>query len=177
MVTRPLGNAVLASAVYAKYKEPERYEQLLYQWGSKLEELAAKVIRRFHLPPAICIGNRGLIGQILDQIGETDIRIEIELEKIPFLPEVVNVAEMGLIPAETFVKKEIYESRIEISRAQNLLKVDLLFVSQSSGELLLVIPPEKENAILKLFEEEKQLARVIGRVYPAEGKKGILTIV
>jgi selenide,water dikinase len=113
----------------------------------------------------------GLAGHLLDMLsaGETDCLLDPDA--LPAFPGVLEVADMGLIPAGAYRNRELYSPRVEGIEKLPLNLQDLIFDPQTSGGLLLAVGPEKARALLDLCEGGyAPAARVIGRFEQGSGR-------
>jgi selenide,water dikinase len=92
------------------------------------------------------------------------VAAELTFESIPILPYARNLASRGVIPGGTERNLQV-ATRVEWSPDLSLEERYLCVDAQTSGGLLLVVPSEKEAALLAaLREEHTPAAAVIGRI-------------
>jgi len=90
----------------------------------------------------------GLAGHALDLLSD-GASLEIEMESLPLLPGIREMADMGLIPAGAYRNKEHSGSKVINESRMGIFAEDLIFDPQTSGGLLIAIPSELEEDLLK----------------------------
>ncbi len=173
ILTKPLGTGVLATAIKGQWegeKRVEETEEILYSWATQLNRNAAQVIRDMHLKAATDITGFGLGGHVLEMAKASHCAIEIALENLPFMDNVLEFAESGLIPQGSFRNRKHCQCRTlsAFNKADDnqVLKATLVFDPQTSGGLLLAVPYQKVS------EAKERLAKLnvpsweIGKVLP-----------
>ncbi len=150
ILTKPLGSGVLATAIKANWQGAEKtaeVEENLYFWATQLNKKAATLIPDMALKAATDITGFGLGGHLLEMAKASHICIELDLSAIPFMPDVLDFAEHGLIPAGTYAnRKHCVPYTYHAYNKENdelVLKALLTFDAQTSGGLVLAVPKEK----------------------------------
>jgi selenide,water dikinase len=92
------------------------------------------------------------------------VAAEIAFDALPILPHARNLAGRGVVPGGTernLAAAEQVEWDPDLNAADRYLCVD----AQTSGGLLLAVPPENEAALIAaLHEEQTPAAAVVGRI-------------
>jgi len=166
VLTKPIGTGVLATALKGGFGDPDALEDLIYRHAGRLNAAGGRVIRELGLHAATDVTGFGLGGHILEMAAASNVAVELRLSAIPFLPEAVDLAGMGLLPAGSFANRNFCHK--DVSRAEGLDPVlcDLVFDAQTSGGLVLAVPEDKLEHARTLLTEAGDLAAVIGRVVP-----------
>jgi selenide,water dikinase len=163
VLTKPLGTGILATAL----KRDALLETGMADAVKSMTALndgAARAALKVGVSAATDITGFGLIGHLSGILEASKVAAEIAFESIPVLPHAKNLAARGVIPGGTQRNLEA-ANRVDwapdLSQADRYLCVD----AQTSGGLLLVVPPEHEAALLAaLHEERTPAASVIGRI-------------
>ena len=93
----------------------------------------------------------GLAGHALDMLSDNLIDLELNLNALPAITGVKELADMGLVPEGAYRNRTEYESRVDfINKAYSMSNIDLMFDAQTSGGLLLAASPDKADAIVEL---------------------------
>ncbi len=108
----------------------------------------------------------GLAGHLLEMARESkDTGIEIDSSSLALFPRVEEFAKAGLIPPGTRRNRKFHEEKVSFSRDIPEWKQWIMFDAQTSGGLVLSVPPDKAEHLLKrLHEEGMEKATIIGRV-------------
>jgi len=107
-------------------------------------------------------------------IKDMDISMLIS-KTIPIIPETLEYAGMGLVPAGTYNNREFREGMVDFAPSVDSLVQDVLFDSQTSGGLLICVDRENADELLeKLRQKGMDNAAIIGDV--ATEPKGRIVI-
>lgn len=176
LLTKPIGIGVLATALKAGFGDPVALEDLIFTWAGRLNAAGGRVIRELGLKAATDVTGFGLGGHVLEMAKASGVTVELRLAAIPFLPEAVDLAGCGLLPAGSFANKAFCSKAVSIVPGLDPLLCDLVFDAQTSGGLVLAVPEEKVVAARTLLREAGDLAAVIGRVVQATEGRATLQI-
>ena len=103
------------------------------------------------------------------------VTFHLHSSSIPYIPESLEYAELGMIPAWAYANRKFQEGKVDVSRISTAFQY-LLFDPQSSGGLLYSIPMEEKERALEAFEKADLDTTVscIGEVRELEEKNIIL---
>jgi selenide,water dikinase len=98
--------------------------------------------------------------------------IEIWAKKIPVIPEALEYAGLGLVPAGAYKNREFREPMIDFAASVDRLIQDIFFDPQTSGGLLICVEKERADDLVKSLKKNGiNDAAVIGEVLPSpEGR-------
>jgi selenide,water dikinase len=177
ILTKPIGTGVLATGLKAGWDGADRFEELLYTWAGMLNKAGGEVIQELGLIGATDVTGFGLGGHLLEMARASRVRVELSLAHIPFIPEAVELAAMGMIPAGSFANRTFCSSLVQVAKGCDPLLVDLVFDAQTSGGLILSVPPDKVDRAVAMLLEREALAVCVGEVKPMDPEYSRLTIV
>jgi len=163
LLTKPVGTGVIATAVKAAMPGADRLELLLHSWCARLNRTGAVVIRELGLRAATDVTGFGLGGHLLEMAAASDVSAELDVAAIPFLPEALEMAGMGLIPAGSIQNRNYYLQRSVVAPGLDELRVTLAFDAQTSGGLILGVPADKAAAAQDTLAAAGDIAVRIGR--------------
>ena len=166
LLTKPLGTGILATAVKAGWDGKEDLEEALIANAARLNKNAARVIRELRLTAATDITGFGLGGHLLEMATASNVCIHIEAEALPLLPRVLELAEVGLLPAGSHANKRFRQPDTLVGSGVNPLRVDLAFDAQTSGGLVLALEPAQVESAMTLLHEHGDTGWRIGSVHP-----------
>ena len=138
---------------------------------AELNRAAAAVMKQFSVHACTDITGYGLLGHLAEMVEDSGMALRLESRKIPILPEAMDYAGMGMMPAGAFKNKEFRLHMIEFSSEIDPLIQDILFDPQTSGGLLICVKREQaDDLVNKLIEEGVRESKIIGEVIsnPAE---------
>jgi selenide,water dikinase len=177
VLTRPVGTGIAVTAVKANMIEPATLASAT-RWMTTLNDLPARMSRdlRREVRAATDVTGFGLAGHILDMLSGGGLDFRLSLDSIPLLPGVRDLANMGLIPEGSYRNRAAYEGRVDVEAGVSADLLDMLYDAQTSGGLLLALPPEHAEETLKLCRANGfERAAVIGRFVAGSGRiRGVL---
>jgi selenide,water dikinase len=130
-----------------------------------LKEGAARAALSIGVSAATDDTGYGLLGHLGNILAASKVGAEIAYESLPILPHAVNLATRGIVPGGTqrnlAATGELVDWAEDVTQVERLLCVD----AQTSGGMLLAVPPENVPPLLvALREAETPAAAVIGRL-------------
>jgi selenide,water dikinase len=152
VLTKPLGTGIINTAIKAGMAAGglvERVTRLM----AELNRTAAGVMAQFDVHAATDVTGFGLLGHLAEMVSGSGAGVRIFAARLPLIPEALEYAEMGLIPAGAYKNREfreqmvIFDSRV----ARNLQ--DVLFDPQTSGGLLISINATQADRLLTALQE------------------------
>ncbi|MFN2127734.1 MAG: AIR synthase-related protein, partial [Anaerolineales bacterium] len=130
-----------------------------------LNKAAAEAMGQVKVNACTDITGFGLIGHLLEMMNGSGTSAIIENAKVPFLPQVDAFAAANIIPGGTRDNDQYTKSSVsyasKISESRQLMLND----AQTSGGLLISVPKNRADKLLKLMQERGiKDAVIIGRV-------------
>ncbi len=162
LLTKPVGTGVLATAVKAEWDGCDELEDLLYRWASRLNRTGGQVIRDLGLRGATDVTGFGLGGHAIELAEASNVSIELRLDSVPFIPEAVDLAGMGMLPAGSICNRNFYKTKTLVPSRYDPIRFDLIFDAQTSGGLILAVPPARLEEARRMLEQAGDLAAHIG---------------
>ncbi len=163
VLTKPLGTGILATALKRDALLETGMTEAVRSMTT-LNDGAARAALRIGVSAATDVTGFGLLGHLSNILEASKVAAEIAFDSVPVLPHARSLASRGVIPGGTqrnLAAAERVEWASELTATDRYLCVD----AQTSGGLLLVVPPEHEGALLAaLGEEQTPAAAVIGRI-------------
>jgi selenide,water dikinase len=163
ILTKPLGTGILATALKRDALLETGMAEAIRSMTT-LNDGAARAALRIGVSAATDVTGFGLLGHLTNILEASRVAAEIAFDRIPILPHARNLAARGVIPGGTqrnLDAAERVEWAADLSATDRYLCVD----AQTSGGLLLVVPPEHESPLVAALQEEQTLAAaVIGRI-------------
>jgi len=163
LLTKPIGTGVVATAIKAGRPGAERLEELVHFWCSRLNRAGAQVIRELGLKASTDVTGFGLGGHLLEMATASGVTAEVTLSEVPFLPEALSLATLGLMPGGSIQNRNHYLPRTLVRPGLDELLVTLTFDAQTSGGLILGVPEDKVAQAQAMLGEAGDLAVCIGR--------------
>jgi selenide,water dikinase len=171
VLTKPVGTGVINTAIKGGVAPAEVTESVTRQMAA-LNRDAAEVMHRYRVHACTDITGFGLLGHLAEMVVGSGCSLRLSADTIPILPEAIEYAAMGLLPAGAFKNREFRESMVEFSSSVNPLLRDLFFDPQTSGGLLICLDrADARQLIGELHANGIEAATIIGDVLPAAPEK------
>ena len=176
LLTKPIGTGVVATALKAGRPGAERLEELVIS-GAAPESRRGAGHPRAGPQGRTDVTGFGLGGHALELAKASGVSVELWLDKIPFIPEAVELAGMGMFPGGSTANRNFCHKLVDVPQVADPILVDLVFDAQTSGGLILSVPEEKLAQACDLLLEAGDLAAHIGQVLPDDPARGKLRLV
>jgi selenide,water dikinase len=169
VLTKPLGTGIITTALRAGLASPESVAAA-NRVMSTLNRLAAEVMVAVGVKAATDITGFGLLGHAWEMAQASQVDVEIDSSRVPFLPDVFALAAQALFPGGSARNREYMEDRASFARAVSEDMQMLLCDAQTSGGLLLAVPQSRAAAMTgRLHSVGVDCAAVIGSVTSGTG--------
>jgi selenide,water dikinase len=171
ILTKPIGTGIVSSA-FRKERAPAGsapYEQASRSMRT-LNRAAAEAALAEGAHAMTDITGFGLTGHALEMATASRVSMDIEMSKVPLLPEVQVLLRFGCQTGGGVKNATYYGGRATISGDWASIACD----PQTSGGLLITVAEDRADALLRRLPKEPIEARVIGRCLAAESP--LLTI-
>jgi selenide,water dikinase len=140
ILTKPLGTGIVNTAIKAGMASDDLTYKVTRLMAS-LNRDAAKVMSNFQVSACTDITGFGLLGHLYEMVCGSGMSVRIFSEQVPVIPEALEFASMGFIPAGAYKNREFSQSRIIFGKKVALSMQDLFFDPQTSGGLLMSSDP------------------------------------
>jgi selenide,water dikinase len=170
ILTKPLGTGVIVSAWKNELIGEATYSEAIDSM-KQLNKNAANIMDEFGIRCATDITGFGLIGHALKMAEGSGVSFQLDAQKVPVFPEVINLIEMGVIPGSSFRNMEFAEDSCAFSQDVGYNHKMLLYDAQTSGGMLMCVSEEKAGEIVdKLKQADYPWSAVIGKVLEQKEK-------
>ncbi len=167
VLTKPLGTGILATALKRDALLEAGMADAVRSMTT-LNDGAARAALRVGVSAATDVTGFGLLGHLGNLLEASGVAAELGYEALPMLSHAWNLAARGIVPGGT---QRNLEAAVKVAWADDVGPVDRILCAdaQTSGGLLLAVPPEHETLLLEgLRQEGTPVAAVIGRVVAGE---------
>ena len=165
VLTKRLGTGVVSTALKRGIARDEDVQASIDSMLA-LNRAACERMLAFDAHACTDITGFGLIGHAREVALASGVTLEIEVERLRFLPGAVEYARQGAIPAGLKNNREFASCNVENMRAVPEEIENLLYDPQTSGGLLVSMPEDDAAR----FEQSYDGAYRIGRVLPRQDK-------
>lgn len=164
IITKPIGIGIINTAIKGEIADKATYDEAVKNMAT-LNKYAKEAIDRAGGANSLTdITGFGLIGHALEMAMGSDVTIKLNHKNIPIVPNALEYAGMGLIPAGAYANRNHTGDNVYIN--ENVPKdiEDVLFDPQTSGGLLVSIPKEKANKLMEELKSTPTEFGIIGEV-------------
>ena len=164
VLTKPLGTGLTLTAAKAGMA-PESSVQQANRFMSALNAQAASAALAAPARAATDITGFGLLGHSWQMAKASKVRMRFRAEAVPLMDGVLEFACLGLVPAGAYANRRFLEGRVRFSADVSVAGQDVLFDPQTSGGLLVCLPPDNVSRFQAALSGQVDCcAGVIGRV-------------
>jgi len=160
--TKRIGTGVIATALKRGVAAEEHVNEAVRSMLT-LNKRACEAMLRFDVHGCTDITGFGLIGHTREMALASRVTLEIEADRIRFLPGAVEYARQGAVPGGLTNNRDFVSCAVETERTLPREVEDLLYDPQTSGGLLITLPPVDAVALERLLPEAYEVGRVIPR--------------
>ncbi len=170
ILTKQIGSGLINTALKGEVAEEEEIEEAITVMKS-LNKTAAEVLAKYPLNACTDITGFGLLGHSIEMAEGSGVSFDIYTEKIPYINGALEYARMGFVPAGTYNNRNYSFDKVDSGEVATEY-VDLLYDPQTSGGLLVSVPEECADDIMKDFAASNidTKVSVIGKVRKLEDR-------
>jgi selenide,water dikinase len=118
-----------------------------------LNRTAAEVMAVFDVHACTDVTGFGLLGHLAEMVAGGGAGAKVFARSLPVVPEALEYASMGLIPAGAYKNKEFREAMVVIEPGVDRDRQDLLFDPQTSGGLLIGVNGAQAVDLVKALKD------------------------
>jgi selenide,water dikinase len=175
ILTKPLGTGIINTAIKGGLASKEIIDTVTRLMAT-LNRDAAEIMKDYPVHACTDITGFGLLGHIAEMIIDTRFSVTLISKTIPIIPETLEYAGMGLVPAGTYNNREFRECMVDFAPSVDRLVQDILFDPQTSGGLLICVDRKNADELLKkLREKGMDSAAIIGDVATEPKERIVVT--
>lgn len=136
---------------------------------STLNRVAAEVAHNFTIHACTDVTGFSLIGHSVEMASASNVTIHIKAYDIPLFDDVIEAAQMGLVPAASYGNRKAITD-VQVDANLDGVWTDILFDPQTSGGLLFsVLATEGPDLVKALHDAGVECATIVGAVESFSG--------
>ncbi len=170
VLSKPIGFGTTTTAIKRQLATPEEITEVV-GWMSRLNKTASELALDFGVRGATDITGFSLLGHAHEMADTSGVGLRFGMSKIPMISCARKYAEAWVFPGGSSDNKLYFEKHVTFDESIDEENKMLLFDAQTSGGLLLAVPPERLDALLSRAKEIGQPLWHIGEVVAGEGIK------
>ncbi len=164
VLTKALGTGIVATALKGGMASEEAIRKIVESMAT-LNRTASEWMIKCGAHACTDITGFGFIGHALEMAIASGVGLMIEAEAVPVFPEALEYAKIGLVPGGAHANRQFFSCKVEMSSNLSDLLLDILYDPQTSGGLLISLPKDQTEMLLKgLRDEGHSSSAVIGEV-------------
>ena len=168
VITKPLGFGLTTTALKQDKADPADVEEAT-AWMSKLNRIASELALEFELTAGTDVTGFGLLGHGMEMAGASGLALEIEYHKVPFLRGAAKYAALHAFAGGLLDNQSYFGPGVHFAKSVGPDQQRMLFDPQTSGGLLLGVPPDRIDRLIQRAGEIKQPLWVIGSARHGSG--------
>jgi selenide,water dikinase len=168
LLSKPLGFGTITTALKNDQADPSDVSEAV-GWMKRLNRQAAELAVEFGLRGGTDVTGFSLLGHASELAQASKVHLQLEFERIPFVGGARRYAEQFIFPGGASDNRLFFSEGVQFASGIGESSQMLLFDPQTSGGLLLCVPPEKLDALLERAAQEGQLFWPVGRVLEGSG--------
>jgi selenide, water dikinase len=168
ILTKPLGIGIINTAFKGELASKAAYNKAV-KVMSTLNKYAAEVMVNYNISACTDITGFGFLGHSYEMASASKVTLKYYKEKIPYISEAKEYAEMGLVPEGTYNNRAYLKGKYFLKNVPVWLE-DILFDPQTSGGLLFTCSAEEGKNIMKELEKLDIESAIVGEVVALEDK-------
>jgi selenide, water dikinase len=168
IISKPLGFGTTTTALKRQQAKAEDVNDVT-RWMKRLNREASSLAVEFDLRGGTDITGFSLLGHAWEMAQASGVAMHFSFEDIPFVGGAKGYAAEWIFPGGAADNRLFYSSHVHFSPTLDEPSMMLLFDPQTSGGLLLCVPPEKLEAFFTRAQEMGQPLWVVGEVSEGEG--------
>jgi selenide, water dikinase len=168
VLTKPLGSGLITTAGKNGVAS-EAHMQNAIAWMTRLNRGAAQAMRSVGVVCATDITGFGLLGHAYEIAQASHVALQFRADDLPVLDGALDYARQKQIPGGAGRNKLYLERKVRIERELSEDLNEILFDPQTSGGLLIAVPPTQVQTIVRTFENNHVSYWLIGDVVAGKG--------
>jgi selenide,water dikinase len=164
VLTKPLGTGIIATALKAGMASEEAVRKIVESMVT-LNRTASEEMKKFGAHACTDITGFSFIGHALEMAMASQVGMVIQSKTVPIFPQAMEYAKLGLIPGGAHSNREFFSCKVEVHSDVPDLLMDIFYDPQTSGGLLISLPPnEAEKLVTTLKKEGHTHSCIVGEV-------------
>jgi len=163
VLSKPIGFGTITTALKRDIADPLDVAEAV-AWMKRLNKTASELAVEFGLRSGTDITGFSLLGHAWEMAAASGVGLRFEYSRLPFTRGAQKSAQDWIFPGGSIDNRMYFGNNVHFSSSLDEPSQMLLFDAQTSGGLLLCVPPEKLEAFLARAAELDQPFWEIGEV-------------
>lgn len=163
VITKPIGIGIVTTAIKADMADSEMYDEGV-KVMTTLNKFAKDAMVKAEANACTDVTGFGLLGHSLEMAEGSGVTVKLNVDKIPVIKGVRELAKMGLIPAGAYANKRFIGDKVLFGENVDEEIKDILYDPQTSGGLLISVRADMLDVLMKELEGNATEYAIIGEV-------------
>ncbi|MBN1888981.1 MAG: selenide, water dikinase SelD [Thermoflexales bacterium] len=168
VLTKPLGVGIITTAAKGDMAEPAHVAAAVESM-KRLNRQAAQIIQQVGVNACTDITGFALLGHASEMAQKSGVQLRFYVDRLPFLNGARQYADQWLFPGGACRNQQCYQRHVNFAAGIPEEMQQLLFTPETSGGLLVSVPPDKAATLLERCAAEGQPAWVVGEAAQGQG--------
>lgn len=168
ILTKAIGTGILTTAEKGGLLRAGTFQTAVDEMRA-LNKYAAQAAEGLRLHACTDITGFGLAGHVCEMAQGSGLTARLNVARIPFLPQALEMAEMGIIPAGAYRNRTHFGTNIVIGDEVSTAESDVLFDPQTSGGLLFAVQEQDAQTLVSRLHDAGVTAEWIGEFTVSSG--------
>ncbi len=162
-LTKPLGTGIVTTAIKRNAVDQTLITQVT-ELMAELNKTASEIMVKFNVKAATDITGFGLLGHIFEMADASNVTIRLFADKLPLFPEVLRLADEGMIPGGAKSNREYLTDKVTIADSVDENIEHVMYDPQTSGGLLIAVPKERAEEFERELAKQDAFGRKVGQI-------------
>lgn len=168
VLTKPLGAGILTTALKADLISPEARDEVYAHMATLNARAGQAVLQVEQVHACTDVTGFGLLGHAFEMTQEGSVTIRLHGKALPLMREAREMAEMGVIPSGAYRNQDYVRPHLTLLPGAEQVLLDLASDPQTSGGLLVSLPPDQAERLLVLLRPFAPWSAIVGQVLPPQ---------
>jgi len=168
VLTKPIGTGVILTAA-RDGRDPQRHVVAAVESMLRLNRHASHLAREAGAHAMTDVTGFGLLGHAREMAARSDVRVVIRASQAPLLPGALGFARERIVPGGTARNIDGLAGHVDVAPGVDPALVTLLYDPQTSGGLLMALPPERARAVVERLDADGFPGAIVGSVEAGDG--------
>jgi selenide,water dikinase len=167
LLTKPLGVGIITTAAKGGAADPDHLQGAIHTM-LELNRRAAELAQQVDFHAMTDVTGFALLGHAYEMASQSGVQFRFTVDQLPFLPGATDYAGLWLFPGGACNNQRTFEDHVSFNGLEEEMQM-LLFTPETSGGLLISLPPEEADRLEALYCEAGQPVWRVGDVVEGVG--------
>lgn len=167
LLTKPLGTGIITTAAKGDQALAAHLEAAVESM-LQLNRRAAELAQQVNLHAMTDVSGFSLLGHAYEMASQSGVGLRFFFDALPFLAGAKDYAAEWLFPGGTHNNQRAYQAHVSFGGLAEEIQA-LLFTAETSGGLLIALPPAEAGRLESMSRESGQSLWRVGEVVTGDG--------